>query len=112
MSARRLLAAAVVAVTSVSTSALADFRTGNDLYTECSVGTDDAQWWRQMLCDGYVMGIADANNGITVCESDGMTVGQFVEVVKRYLAAHPESRHRRASDLVSTALAEVFPCRR
>jgi hypothetical protein len=42
--------------------------------------------------------------------SEGMTSGQAVRVVTKYLDSHPERLHRDAHILVIEALKEAFPC--
>jgi len=42
---------------------------------------------------------------------DGMTSGQALRIVTKYLKAHPEKLHRDAHILVVEALTEAFPCK-
>jgi hypothetical protein len=104
--------AAVVMVMSASTGAKADFRSGNELYTECAAAGES-----QGFCGGYIAAIADVGSKVPVadvmiCPSAKVTVGQVVDIVKQYLAVHPERRRFSASSLVANALADEFPCRR
>ena len=107
---RRCAATAVVIVVmSVSVGARASgvFMDGNDLYGFCASSGS--------LCGGYIEAIANAYdpiNAYTACEPQSMPIGQAVDVVKRYLATHPEQRYKPAWSLVMVALAEAFPCRR
>jgi len=107
---RRCAATAVVIVVmSVSVGARASgvFMDGNDLYGFCASSGS--------LCGGYIEAIANAYdpiNAYTACEPPSMPIGQAVDVVKRYLATHPEQRYKPAWSLVMVALAEAFPCRR
>ena len=102
---------AAMALMAVNAGARADFMEGNDLYDACT-GPDDSK----LVCLGYVMGIADAPQAPAavkrspMCVSEDVTAEHVVDVVKRYLAAHPEKRHLPASWLVAHALAEAYPC--
>jgi hypothetical protein len=48
---------------------------------------------------------------LTACVPDGVSAGQLVEVVKKWLREHPENWHYGADSLVAAALQEAFPCR-
>jgi hypothetical protein len=103
--------AVVAAVMAGSAGARADFRDGNQLYAECPPESG-----YRLFCQGYIAAITDAARhapvaGHKVCGSADVTLGQMVDVVRRYLEAHPELRHFPAEDLVAEALAEAFPCR-
>jgi hypothetical protein len=103
--------AVVVVVMSVSVGARASgvFMDGNDLYGFCASGGFFQQ------CSGYIDAIPNAYspiNASTACEPQSIANGQAVDVVRRYLATHPEQRYKPASSLVLVALAEAFPCRR
>jgi hypothetical protein len=104
--------AVVVVVMSVSVGARASgvFMDGNDLYGFCASSGNFQR------CSGYIEALDDAIKSspfyaYTACESPSITIGQAVDVVKRYLATHPEQRHKPAWSLVMVALAEAFPCR-
>ena len=103
--------AVVAAVMSVSVGARGSggFMDGNDLYGFCaSSGTFQK-------CSGYIEAVADAYspiNAYIACEPPSIPAGQAVDVVRRYLATHPEQRYKPAWSLVMVALAEAFPCRR
>ena len=89
------------------------FDTGNDLWSHCS-GKGDAHFG---LCAGFVVGIADAMSNVTgilgrrACIPLPVSRGQVLDVVKRYLEQHPETRHDSAVSLVAQALSEAFPCK-
>jgi hypothetical protein len=97
----------VAAVISAGVGARAE--SGNALYVACSHGNVH-------FCAGYIAAIDDAArddalSGHRACPPPGMPLGQEIDVVKRFLTAHPEKRHFSASSLVIDALAEAFPCR-
>jgi hypothetical protein len=104
--------AVVAAVMAVSAGARADFRDGNGLYADCSKESSRA------LCDAYIAAIADAaskEGGVVsfkICPSGDVLIAQMEDVVKQYLAEHPEQRHLSAASLVAFALARAFPCPR
>jgi hypothetical protein len=87
------------------------FMTGNELQSLCN--TNDA--WGMVACTAYVMAIFEVmySNpiyGWRACFPSGVIAGQMTDVVKRFLARHPEQRHNTAGSLVAKALAEAFPC--
>lgn len=94
------------------------FTTGNSLFDQCSATSSIAKEY----CLGYIVGIADALSDVN---SDGGTIqgaracppkrnlsqGQVRDVVVQWLQRNPAIRHKGASGLVATAIAEAFPCR-
>ena len=90
---------------------------GSQLYDWCRMADTDEDESVKMLskglCAGYIGGEADtlaiANSG---CLEKGTRLEQLIDLVKVYLANHPESRHYAASSLVISAIAEKFPCAR
>ena len=115
----RIIAAVVIAAVksiSAAVQAAGGFEGGNSLYASCASPTGTVKW---SACLGYVEGIADAMggnaiNGYTACLplQSGVTAGQIRDVVKQYLALHPEERHKGAVGMVAHALEDAFPCRR
>ena len=84
---------------------------GNELDEYCAPGSVT-----QLYCDGYVAAIADVMKHSPVnremdCGPPEVTLQQIVDIVRRFLAAHPEDRHFSAESLVADAIAEAFPCR-
>ena len=110
--------ATAVALVCLPASARAQrsFMTGNELQSLCN--TKGA--WGMVACTAYVMAIFEVmySNpiyGWSACFPSGviagqMIAGQMTDVVKRFLAQHPEQRHNTAGSLVAQALAEAFPC--
>jgi hypothetical protein len=88
------------------------FESGNDLYAQCN-GVPSAL----LKCQGYIAGIADVItgentiNGFGACVPRDVVLGQLVDVAKRFLYLHPETRQRGASGLVAQALYEALPCK-
>ena len=87
------------------------FESGNRLYGDCTA--KDAN---QMLCLGYIAGIADAAtggnrvNGFTVCSPSDVSLKQVRDVAVQYLTKHPELRNFGAAGVVARALSEAYPC--
>ena len=95
---------------------------GNELFSACrpaaANGTNE-YYWDSMKCYSYVFGVIDGMIDMTrgtggivraPCFPNGASRGQVVDIVSRYLASHPESRHLNAGALVSAALYQAFPC--
>jgi hypothetical protein len=112
--------AVIAAVMSVSAAARADYVTGNELYADCTA--PDGENARSGFCQGYIAAIADVARqtsqvptlgvlGEVECADKNVTLKQMFDVVTRYLAAYPETRHLAAASLVAHALAEAFPCK-
>ena len=86
------------------------FETGNKLYDECK-GSPGS--FNSGFCAGFIVGIADlaaALKAIDFCPPQGMTVGQTVDTVKKFLTDHPESRHYSGYSEVIVALRLGYPC--
>ena len=101
-------------MSSITAHAEAKMGTGNLLLAGCQSDTIE-----QMYCIGYVDGvvgtlvIAAAAHKVPrlVCVPDGVTTGQTVKVVERFLEAHPEELHKDARFLVFWALIDTWPCK-
>jgi Rap1a immunity proteins len=109
---RRVMLVAVALSSLVAgTAAHAGFRDGNKLFEDCKYTDTNSNTFPAGTCAGYIVGAVDAllETG-AFCVPDGVEAGQVIDVVKLYLAQHPEKRHLAASDLVVDALKEKFPC--
>jgi hypothetical protein len=118
----RIIAKAAIAfsvmsasVIGVASNTLAASASGNGLYAWCL----SASRSEQGLCNGYILGIADAMvdgkivEGFTACIPAPVRLrspGQLFGVVKRFLASHPEKRQLSATGLVAQAFQERYPC--
>ena len=106
-----VIAAAVMSVGATAQGSLID---GNSLLRSCQENDSPAHWG---ACLGYVRGITDIllagnqMNGVTLCVPREVETGQVTDVVKQFLARHPEQRSLPAEGLVGAALQEAFPCR-
>lgn len=81
------------------------FETGNTLFSNLSKGTkgDTKDFGDYANACGYVIGIYDAYIGILFSDSFGVSKGQIVDIAKKYLREHPESRHKPATILLVEA---------
>lgn len=61
---------------------------------------------------GYVAGVADAYDEVTVCPAADSSVRQLSAAVARFLKANPARLAESADVLVKDALKQGFPCGR
>jgi hypothetical protein len=94
---------------------------GQELNEFCSY--EDASFG-EGVCFGYVDGVYDAGREVpglgtnrlewpglwTACVPKAVTLGQLVEVVKKWLREHPEDWHYGADGQVARAFSETWPC--
>jgi hypothetical protein len=85
--------------------AQAQFFSGNELYERLRDG-------RLSQVMFYVAGVHDANDKVLFCSPSDVTLGQALDVVKRYLETRPEQRHLSADFLASQAMRAAWPCRK
>jgi hypothetical protein len=97
----------LVSLLFVPAVANAEFMSGNQLLSDMN-GTS----MNQMLALGYIMGVADTFNTITVCPPANVTAGQVQDIVRQHLEANPSKRHFTADSLIKNKLEEIWPCRR
>ena len=93
-----------------SAGALLKYMTGTEI-------EERLRGWYSGYAFGYVVGIADAQDGIRnpvtgTCFDLPADVnkGQVFQLVRTHLQSHPESRHETAERLVQEALEQAFPC--
>jgi len=80
---------------------------GNQLLGYC----DHAGSSEYHLCLGYVAGVADRLNWMSIICIGGIKYSQMSKVVEKYLTNNPELLHRNANNLVKNALVKAFPCK-
>lgn len=85
--------------------AQAQFFSGNELYERIREGKISQVMF-------YVAGVHDANDKVLFCSPSDVTLGQALDVVRRYLESRPEQRHLSADFLASQAMRAVWPCRK
>ncbi|BDD65027.1 hypothetical protein Sj15T_00480 [Sphingobium sp. TA15] len=101
---KRLLAlASAMSLAAVSNQAQAQWLTGNQLYEWCS----STSVTEGGACMAYVIGALDGN--LSINTANGVTRGQIKDVVRKYLADHPERRQMMAATLVYMAVYSAWP---
>lgn len=92
-------------------SANAQYKDGNQLYTQMQEKFASVDWFNAM---GYVTGVADTLTNITICgpKDAGVPASQIYDIVKQYLQENPSIRHLSADRIVNSALSRVFPCQK
>ena len=88
--------------------AQAQFYSGNELWQ--IMQADD--YTSKGMALGFVAGVSDSWDGTLVCGPSSVTLGQAVDIVKRFLRDNPQSRHLSAESLARVALARAWPCRK
>jgi hypothetical protein len=104
---------------------------GNELLSKCEAaerwvthqGTDDDPA-NGSYCLGFIDGVmllatdttvrlvdSDHRSSLPCAPAEGLTTGQAMRVVLKYLNSHPETLHKSAQLLVVLALREAFPCK-
>lgn len=88
----------------------AEFETGNTLLNKLEVNNNPVERGFGL---GFIVGVYDALVHIKFCPGDetGITVGQVVDITKRFLHNNPSVRHKSAEVLVAQALSQVWPCK-
>ena len=95
----------------ISANVHANFFNGNTFKSICD-RKSDANATSQ--CLGYVQAIGDAMaspnglDGLRACFPSGMTGEQAVDVVRKWITDHPETRHTNAAHIVAQALSAAF----
>jgi len=64
--------------------------------------------WRDGYCRGIVEGVGAASP--LICPAEGVTLGQEIRVVSKFLQDHPEKLNLRGTKLAEESLAQAFPC--
>ena len=108
-----IAAAALVSVVSVCPAHASDFKTGNQLMSDCQ----SPEPVDRMICMGYVEGVAgamamNAVNGFRACISTTATALQVTDIATAFIYANPARRHYAATGLVAQSLEAAFPCGR
>ena len=82
------------------------WRNGNSSHIDCA---NEASF-TSGVCTGYILGVLDANaraNFEPYCDSEGATVGQMKDIVKKWLADNPAYRTIPADAAVTVAMMEL-----
>ncbi len=121
MKMRVSLAITVLFVASLPSKAQAPtfIQDGNSLLFFCEDEDRALGQWHKAACQGYIAGVFDSEvllassvqaRSSLACFPDGVTAGQTVDVVVKYLKDHPETRHHSSASLTMRAFLEAFPC--
>jgi hypothetical protein len=111
---RHLIATALLFVSAYAAQAqhnAADMRNGNDLQEMCARPASGTISEPNLFCSGYIRGIADVTQDEGFIDIRTATNGKLMDVVRKYLADHPEHLKGSASNLVVMALMDVFPAK-
>jgi hypothetical protein len=90
----------------ISSESMAAFVDGNKLKEYLS-NTGSASDYAM----GFIIGVADSHSDTLVCPPIGVTVGQMVDVARKYLNENPDKLHYAAYTNVAIALMHAFPCK-
>lgn len=102
-------------------------RDGNKLLTDCSiainvmedVSKEPTQITSTAYCLGHVRGADDMHNLYRAvskskplyCMPSGVTMGQMVRIIVKYLKENPEQLHEDGTMLIAAALRDAYPCK-
>lgn len=96
------------------------FYTGSELLEYCRVANepDFSDVVQAGKCHGWIRGASDMHNILFAlngfepqfCFPEGVTAGQMIAVVVKYLEENPAQLRRPAGPLTLNALVEAFPC--
>lgn len=107
---------AVLCLSLWASSAIAGFKTGNQLLAECEGTVGGAI--DLGICLGYLTSVIDTAETLVArqvtprqfCMAEGVTGGQLEKVAIKYLKEHPERLHFSGSSLALDAFEIAFPC--
>lgn len=101
---KRVIIGAIVSLACLQASA--EFFSGNRLLALMRGDNMD-----QAHAMGYVVGAADAMNGVMWCPPAAITTGQVYDMTRAILESTPSERHISADVFVRAALNRAFPCK-
>ena len=84
---------------------------GTNLTTACMPKAGDDALMDEMLCTGYVEGIADLLSEDAICVPPEIAGKQLIEITMQYAEKHQEMLHQPASRIVADALKAKYRCR-
>jgi len=105
--------AAVLMASNCNANSMKGYYTGNELKAFCD-SADAADFAR---CSGYVSGVADEfevwrdGEKKTECFPSNVTIQQVVDITRKYLDTHPESRNQSAASLIIVSILEAWSCK-
>jgi hypothetical protein len=127
---RTIIIAAVLALVVAEQAPAQDASSGNHILPGCRAFLDvntglkpSASAFTAGQCVGTIDGLIQAAQAqllrergatevvVAFCAPDGVTMGQMVRVVVKYVDQHPELMHIAFSTLALSALAQAWPCK-
>lgn len=94
----------------MSLNSYALFYTGNDLHEKLNSTSEVTRAYAR----GYIIGVADmAESRRETCApagTNGISVGQLADLVKKLLAENPQHRHHRGDHIVAVLMELTWPC--
>ena len=106
----RVFAVACVLVF-LSRPAAAEFFTGQQLKEHLDDARAGTSFKSLTVAMGYIAGVYDMVDRQQVCITRELSAREAMEVVHRYINAHPSDLQRPGSKLVVQALTEAYPCK-
>jgi len=106
----------VFALLAVSTTASAEFKTGNQIISALKTCANDPgrcskeDYWSYLFAYGYLIGAFDAGHGVTHCSPPGITAGQVEAIFLQKVVEVPQYWNQSADRLVTAALATTWTC--
>ncbi len=111
-----LLAGSCASQEKSSSGSFTDGNTLLDYCIETEKSTSDPEFYKAIMCSGYVDAAIDAtaipNVQTNYCFPAGVKRRQIYAVVLKYLRDHPEQLHLNGVVLVHKAIESAFPCGR
>jgi len=108
-----MLAAACIAMLSVTTGHAQDLDSANNVMKGCRafLAKSKGDTFLRGACAGTVYAIAGLAPDTDICIPTGATVGEEIQVVVAYIDARPDRQHQDFRSLALEAFKEAWPCR-
>jgi len=75
-------------------------------------GPENTPEWRRVLCRAYINGLVYGAQGMGFCPPEGVSRGQAVAVIVKYIEGRPERMHEDFGKLALEAVTAAWPCKR
>lgn len=103
-------------LSAISFGSHAAFYSGNEILERCSSAENsENHFQKDAFCMGYLVGVYDSYEGITICPGDNasnITIGQLQLISVKYMREHPEKLNNSAIDIIERGLNQAFPCKK
>jgi hypothetical protein len=104
---------AVAILFALTMPASAEIYSANSILPGCkAIVADHPATFDMGRCAGFVHALFFAVDGRHFCWPQGVTIGQAVAVVVKYIEARPERMHEHFGMLAIEAMREAWPCKR